>query len=71
MEFAEASVQEAHGEATKVLGEEEESDDEDTTRHRPLPPPPVSQAEIDELEAVARKARRAGGTTDQVAPPRW
>lgn len=73
VESAEAAVREAQEEAIKVLGEEEESDDDDdSTRHRPPPPPAVSEAELYEPESVARKARKAGGTMDQVmGTRRW
>lgn len=67
MDSAEAAVKEAQEEAVKVLGEEEDSDDdEDGSRRRPPLAPVVSENEIYELETVARKARKAGGTRDQV-----
>lgn len=49
-----------------MLGKAGDSDEEDQPVQRPPPSPVVDEDELYELETVAKKAKKAGGTSPQV-----
>ncbi|CAM9287191.1 unnamed protein product, partial [Sphacelaria rigidula] len=62
----ETLVNKAQAEAEKLLGKAGDSDEEDQPVQRPQPSPVVDEDELYELETVAKKAKKAGGTSPQV-----